>query len=72
MKYIFFDIDGTLHKEDIFFDFIQFSLKRRIINTVIFLPLLIVFGVCYFVQPKSKILLNIILFLIFLGSKKKK
>lgn len=29
MNYIFFDIDGTLHKEDIFFDFIQFSLKKE-------------------------------------------
>ena len=72
MKYIFFDIDGTLHKEDIFFDFIQFSLKRRIVNTVVFLPLLILFGLCYVIQPRSKIPLNIILFFIFLGSKKKK
>lgn len=42
------------------------------VNTVIFLPLLIVSGLCYVIQPKSKKSLNIILFLIFLGLKKKK
>lgn len=39
MKHIFFDLDGTLHKEDIEFAFMRFLLRKRILNLLIFLPI---------------------------------
>lgn len=69
MNYIFFDIDGTLHKEDIFLEFIQFSISKRLFNIVLFFPLILLFLLIYLVNNKGVFALNAILFLIFWGAK---
>ena len=67
MNYVFFDIDGTLHKEDIFLEFIKFSIKERLLNFVIFLPIIFISFLIYLVNTKGKFGLNLILFFLFLG-----
>lgn len=71
MKYIFFDIDGTLHREDIFLEFIKFCISKRLFNLFILFPLIFLSFTLYLLNPKGKIALNCILFLIFLGINKK-
>ena len=67
MNYVFFDIDGTLHKEDIFLEFIKCSIKERLLNFVIFLPIIFISFLIYLVNTKGKFGLNLILFFLFLG-----
>ena len=67
MNYVFFDIDGTLHKEDIFLEFIKCSIKERLLNLVIFLPIIFISFLIYLVNTKGKFGLNLILFFLFLG-----
>ena len=67
MNYVFFDIDGTLHKEDIFLEFIKCSIKERLLNSVIFLPIIFISFLIYLVNTKGKFGLNLILFFLFLG-----
>ena len=72
MNYVFFDIDGTLHKEDIFLEFLKFSLRKNLLNSILFFPILFTSSICYVINPRSKFPLNIILYFIFLGSSKKR
>lgn len=67
MNYIFFDVDGTLHREDIFVAFIKFAISKRRFNCLIFLPMIAVSFILYSLKPKAKSPLNGILFLLFLG-----
>lgn len=67
MNYVFFDIDGTLHKEDIFLEFIKFSITKRLINFLVFSPLFLILFFLYIFNSKGKKVLNAILFLLFLG-----
>ena len=71
MNYVFFDIDGTLHKEDIFFEFIKYSIKERLINFVIFLPIIFISFLLYLINKKGKLGLNFILFFLFFGISEK-
>ncbi|MDH2997562.1 hypothetical protein A1D22_07485 [Pasteurellaceae bacterium LFhippo2] len=72
MNNIFFDIDGTLHKEDIFFSFILFLAKKRIFNTLIFFPLLLQAVVLHLIFAKGKIGINLALFCLTLGTNQTK
>lgn len=67
MNYVFFDVDGTLHREDIFVAFIKFAISKRRFNFLIFLPMIAVSFILYLLNPKAKFPLNGILFLLFLG-----
>lgn len=72
MNYVFFDIDGTLHKEDIFLEFIKFSIKERLLNFVIFLPIIFISFLIYLSNTIGKFGLNFILFFLFLGISESK
>ncbi|OOH89355.1 hypothetical protein BMT54_06700 [Pasteurellaceae bacterium 15-036681] len=69
---IFFDLDGTLHKEDIFFSFILFLAKKRIFNTLILFPLLLQAVVLHLIFAKGKIGINLALFCLTLGTNQTK
>ncbi|UNU72777.1 hypothetical protein LU293_06605 [Moraxella nasovis] len=70
-KNIFFDIDGTLHQEDIFLQFILFSAKHRIFNFIVFFPVILLGAIIHYISPMSKIGINIILFFIFFNIQHK-
>lgn len=72
MNYVFFDIDGTLHKEDIFLEFIKFSMKERLLNFVIFLPIIFISFLIYLSNTRGKFGLNLILFFLFVGISESK
>lgn len=67
MHNIFFDLDGTLHKEDIFLAFILFLAKKRILNTLIFLPLLLQAGTLHLFFANGKLGINLALFCLTFG-----
>lgn len=69
MNYVFFDMDGTLHKQDVFFDFIKYSITKRLINIVLFFPFIVFFTILYLINPKGKYALNGVLFFLFFGVK---
>lgn len=67
MKHIFFDLDGTLHKEDIEFAFMRFLFRKRILNLLIFLPVYPLASMIYAFFPTARWSLNILNFLITFG-----
>lgn len=70
MKHIFFDLDGTLHKEDILREFIKYLIKNRKLNLFFFFPLLPFAFLIYKILPTKKWSLNCLLFLITFGSSR--
>ncbi|AUI66532.1 MULTISPECIES: haloacid dehalogenase-like hydrolase [Glaesserella] len=72
MKHIFFDLDGTLHKEDIEFAFIRYLLKKRPLNVLIFLPIYPLVLIVYKFFPTEKWSLNLLNFMISVGCSKVK
>lgn len=39
-RVVFFDLDGTLHQEDMFGSFLRYLLRRQPLNALLVLPLL--------------------------------
>lgn len=50
-----------------FLEFIKCSIKERLLNSVIFLPIIFISFLIYLVNTKGKFGLNLILFFLFLG-----
>ncbi|WP_429946338.1 haloacid dehalogenase-like hydrolase [Bibersteinia trehalosi] len=55
MKPLFFDIDGTLHKEDMFAAFLRFLIARRLLTTLIFLPLILMGVLIWRCRPTGQL-----------------
>ena len=51
MKTVFFDIDGTLHKEDCLLAFIRCALIRCWLNSLIFMPVIVFGALIYLIFP---------------------
>lgn len=66
---IFFDIDGTLHKEDIFSEFITYSLIKDKLRLCLFFPLFLLALFIYLANKEGKIGINIILYFLFFNKK---
>lgn len=66
-KFVFFDVDGTLHQQDLFLSLIQYTLKKRWLIGLLFLPLLLLGVLAYIIFNKHHIGLNIILYALFFG-----
>lgn len=71
MNNVFFDIDGTLHKEDIFFEFIKYSIFKKKIRVLLLLPIFLLSFIIYLLNKRSKIGINMILYALFFGAKNK-
>ncbi|RKR70743.1 haloacid dehalogenase-like hydrolase [Otariodibacter oris] len=72
MKYIFFDIDGTLHKEDAFKAFIRYLIGKRWGNLVIFFPFILVGFLLHKMLPTGKFGINLVFFFLGIGSSLQK
>lgn len=69
-KAVLLDMDGTLHKEDAFFNFGLYVTKKRWYLTVLFFPILMLGLIIYALLPKHKIGINIILMVLLVGLNK--
>ena len=49
---VFFDLDGTLHQEDMFGSFLRFLLRHLPLNLLLVVPLLPVIGVTLLVMGR--------------------
>lgn len=55
MNPLFFDIDGTLHREDMFAAFLRFLIRRRWLNTLIFFPLILLGVLIWRCRPTGQL-----------------
>ncbi|MCL2892700.1 phosphatidylglycerophosphatase C [Brenneria tiliae] len=53
LRIVFFDLDGTLHQQDMFGSFLRFLLKRLPLNLLLVLPLLPVIGAGLLVRGRA-------------------
>ncbi|MBJ7223842.1 MULTISPECIES: phosphatidylglycerophosphatase C [unclassified Brenneria] len=53
LRIVFFDLDGTLHQQDMFGSFLRFLLKRLPLNLILVLPLLPVIGAGLLVRGRA-------------------
>lgn len=44
-RVVFFDLDGTLHQQDMFGSFLRYLLRRQPLNALLVLPLLPIIGI---------------------------
>ena len=66
-QFVFFDIDGTLHQQDLFLSFIGYTLKKRWLISLLLLPPTLLGVLIYFLFNRHSIGLNIILYAAFFG-----
>lgn len=66
--WVFFDIDGTLHREDAFLLFCVHCLRVRAFNALLLLPFLILSALIYLVMPKAKLGIALFFWLLWLGA----
>ena len=52
-RVVFFDLDGTLHQQDMFGTFMRYLLRRQPLNALLVLPLLPVIGIALMVKGRS-------------------
>lgn len=64
---VFFDMDGTLHKEDGFVAFLLFTAQKRLLITIIFLPMILLGLLLFTMNSTNKMGLNLLLFALLLG-----
>lgn len=67
MKTLFFDIDGTLHKEDILFDFIVFLYRKHWLKTLLCLPLILLGIILWKLGNNSNLGVNMLYFIACFG-----
>lgn len=72
MNYIFFDLDGTLHQEDMLEAYLKFMIRKRTCWTVIFFPVLVVTFLIYLCFSKKTWSLNPLFFVVHLGLSQKR
>ena len=49
-RVVFFDLDGTLHQQDMFGTFMRYLLRRQPLNALLVLPLLPVIGIALLIK----------------------
>jgi phosphatidylglycerophosphatase C len=52
-RIVFFDLDGTLHQQDMFGTFLRYALRHHPLNVLLVLPLLPVIGVALLVKGRA-------------------
>lgn len=52
-RVVFFDLDGTLHQQDMFGTFMRYLLRRQPLNTLLVLPLLPVIGMALLIKGRA-------------------
>lgn len=52
-RVIFFDLDGTLHQQDMFGTFLRYLLRRLPLNALLVLPLLPIIGIALLVKGRA-------------------
>lgn len=52
-RVVFFDLDGTLHQQDMFGTFMRYLLRRQPLNLVLVVPLLPVIGMGMLIKGRA-------------------
>lgn len=52
-RVVFFDLDGTLHQQDMFGTFMRYLLRRQPLNALLVLPLLPAIGIALLVKGRA-------------------
>ncbi|TGC70402.1 phosphatidylglycerophosphatase C, partial [Salmonella enterica subsp. enterica serovar Wilhelmsburg] len=52
-RVVFFDLDGTLHQQDMFGSFLRYLLRRQPLNALLVLPLLRIIGIGLLVKGRA-------------------
>ena len=52
-RVVFFDLDGTLHQQDMFGTFLRYLLRHQPLNALLVLPLLPVIGIALLVKGRA-------------------
>ncbi|SQI54444.1 HAD hydrolase, family IF [Salmonella enterica subsp. salamae serovar Greenside] len=52
-RVVFFDLDGTLHQQDMFGSFLRYLLRRQPLNALLVLPLLPIIGIGLLVKGRA-------------------
>ena len=52
-RVVFFDLDGTLHQQDLFGAFLRYLLRRLPLNALLVLPLLPIIGAAMLVKGRA-------------------
>jgi len=52
-RVVFFDLDGTLHQQDMFGTFLRFMLRHHPLNALLVLPLLPVIGIALLIKGRA-------------------
>ncbi|WP_233982476.1 phosphatidylglycerophosphatase C [Pectobacterium versatile] len=52
-RIVFFDLDGTLHQQDMFGSFLRFLLRRLLLNLVLVIPLLPIIGLGLLIRGRA-------------------
>lgn len=64
---VFFDLDGTLHRGDLYHEFILYAIYCNKFKIVVCLPVVLFGLIGYAIKPMGKWGLNLILFVVFFG-----
>lgn len=49
-RVVFFDLDGTLHQQDMFGSFLRYLLRRQPLNALLVLPLLPIIAIALLIK----------------------
>lgn len=71
MNYVFFDLDGTLHQQDMLEAYLKFILKNRLYWTIIFAPIIVITLLIYRIFAKKTWGLNPFFFMTHFGMTQK-
>lgn len=52
-RVVFFDLDGTLHQQDMFGSFMRYLLRRQPLNALLVLPLLSVIAIALLIKGRA-------------------
>ena len=52
-RVVFFDLDGTLHQQDMFGSFMRYLLRRQPLNALLVLPLLPIIGIALLIKGRA-------------------
>lgn len=62
---VFFDLDGTLHQGDLYYEFILYAICHNKFKVMVCLPVILLGLIGYAIKPTTKWGLNLILFVVF-------
>ena len=52
-RVVFFDLDGTLHQQDMFGSFLRYLLRRQPLNALLVLPLLPIIAIALLIKGRA-------------------